>query len=429
MHAVAYTILTDMAGVVTRRITNLEEANDFFKNFNDQANTEYSLDNMVRLMDYLGNPQNEFKILHIAGTSGKGSTAYYAAALLTAAGQNTGLTVSPHVDKVNERLQLNGQPLPEAEFCRALTEFSELLNDAPVRPSSFELKVAFAFWYYAKEKVDYAVIETGLGGLKDATNVIGRSDKVCIITDIGLDHVKVLGDNLTEIAAQKAGIIHEGNAVFMHRQPAEVMSVFEAASENNGAKLYVAPAGNDIGDSDLPDYQRRNWSLAYEAYKFVAERDGLKLLSAEDMNKTRHISIPGRMDVRQIGNKTIVMDGAHNVQKMQAFADSFSKLYPGVKPAILLAMRTGKEYQDIVPILAPLASRIITTTFVSSQDLPIHCIPAEELAAAFKDVVPVKSIADQRAAYRELLSSPEDVGVLTGSIYMLGQIRNNEGLA
>jgi dihydrofolate synthase/folylpolyglutamate synthase len=417
-----------MTGVLTSPITSLDEANAYFKRFNDQAHTEYKLDNMRQLMAYLGNPQDKFKTIHVAGTSGKTSTAYYAAALLTAAGQKTGLTVSPHVDQVNERLQLNGQPVPEVEFCRALTEFSELVEAAPTRLSSFELKVAFAFWFYAKEQVDYAVIEVGLGGLKDATNVISRHDKVCVITDIGLDHVKTLGDSLAEIAAQKAGIIQAGNTIFTNRQAPEIMAVLEAVSKTQPADLEVVQADQNQ-DTGLPDYQWRNWSLAREVYVFLTERDNLPKLSDEQLQLTRHISIPGRMDARRAGAKTIVMDGAHNVQKMRAFVDSFRKLYPGVKPAILLAMRAGKEYEAIAPILAPLAGRVITTAFTSSQDLPVRCVPPEELAAVFKDLVPAKSIADQRAAFRQLLDGPEEVVVLTGSIYMLGQIRNNEGLS
>jgi len=410
------------------QITSLAAANAYFKHFNDQASTVYNLDNMLKLMDFLGNPQDKFKVLHVAGTSGKTSTSYYLAALLTAAGQKTGLTVSPHVDKVNERLQLNGQPVAEPEFCEALTEFSELIEAAPVRPSSFELKVAFAFWFYAKEQVNYAVIEVGLGGLKDATNVINRSDKVCVITDIGLDHVKILGGSLAAIAAQKAGIIHQGNAVFTHRQTPEVMKVFSETAEREAASLTVVNNG-DSQDVTLPDYQWRNWTLAQQVYEFVARRDGLSRLSEDQLWESRHISIPGRMEAHQVGGKTIVMDGAHNEQKMRAFIDSFQKLYIGVKPAVLLGMRTGKEYRAIAPILAQLASRVITTTFVSSQDLPVHAVPPDELAAAFEGLVPAKSIADQRAAYQELLNGPEEVLVITGSIYMLGQIRNNENLS
>lgn len=416
-----------MAELALEPITTLAAANAYLKQFNDQASTEYNLSNMLKLTEYLGNPQDKVKAIHVAGTSGKTSTAYYIAALLTAAGQTAGLTVSPHVDKVNERLQLNGQPLPEAKFCQALNEFSLLIEDAPVRPSSFELKVAFAFWYFARINADYAVIEVGLGGLKDATNVITRADKLCVITDIGFDHMKTLGNTLSEIAIQKAGIIHRGNKVLARDQSADINGVLQNRAKRQAADLeLVSPTPS--ADHTIPDYQWRNWSLANQAFDFLAQRDKLPKLSASQLEASRHISIPGRMDIRHINGKTIVMDGAHNAQKMQAFVDSFKQLYPGVKPALLLAMRTGKEYEDIVPILSPLASRVITTTFASSQDLPIHCVPPKELAAAFNGSVLAVAVADQRRAFQELLAGPEEFCVLTGSIYMLGQVRNKEGL-
>jgi dihydrofolate synthase/folylpolyglutamate synthase len=411
-----------------KSITNFAAANRYFNRFNDQANTEYSLNNMRQLMTFLGNPQDKFRAVHVAGTSGKTSTAYFMAALLVAAGRKTGLTVSPHVDEVNERVQLNGQPLGETEFCSALTSFAETIESAPVRPSSFELKVAFAYWYFAREEVEYVVMEVGLGGLKDATNVMSRRDKVCIITDIGYDHINVLGGSLPEIAAQKAGIIQPGNAVFSYRQPEDVMKVLRTHTAERQATLQIIEsAAND--DETIPDYQYRNWSLSRRVYDFLVGRDDLPPLSEAVLRQTRHITIPGRMDVRRINGKTIVMDGAHNGQKIEAFVDSFRKLYPGAKPAILLGMRDGKDYETAVPLIASLASRVITTAFVSSQDLPVRSLPPQKLAAAFKNKLSVKVIADQSAAFQELVNGPEKICVVTGSLYLLGQIRNNEQLA
>ena len=141
---------------------------------------------IIPLMALAGNPQDRLKTVHIAGTSGKTSTSYYIAALLGAAGKTVGLTVSPHVDSITERIQINGQPLPDAEFCQELETFLDIVKQAPQPPSYFELLYAFALWVFGRRHVDYAVIETGMGGLYDATNVATRADKVCVITDIGL---------------------------------------------------------------------------------------------------------------------------------------------------------------------------------------------------------------------------------------------------
>ncbi len=409
-------------------ITSFTEAKQYLDRFYLNARTKYTLTNMRQLMAYLDNPQNKFRAVHVAGTSGKTSTAYYMAALLTASGQKTGLTISPHIDEINERVQINGRPLPEAEFCRALTSFLEQVKASPVKPSWFEAMVAFAYWYFAREKVDYAVVEVGLGGLKDGTNVIDRADKICIITDIGYDHTNVLGKNLTEIAAQKIGIVGQQNTVFTYRQTLDVMKVIENQVSRQQASLQIVNKANEqLNASTIPKYQYRNWQLAYWAFRHLEQRDHMKHLTSQELAKTQLINIPGRMEIRQISGKTIIMDGAHNVQKMTAFVESFHMLYPEQKPAILLAVKEGKDYQQLVPVLAPLASRIITTSFKATQDLPFVSMSPEVLGkvlliAGAKEVI---SIADQNEAFQALLTTPEKVCIITGSFYLLSQIRNN----
>ena len=184
-------------------------------------------DRILPLMDFLGHPENELRTIHIAGTSGKTSTSYYISSLLTLAGQNVGLTVSPHIDQISERTQINGQPLDETTFCQQLSIFLDLVDQSKIKPSYFELIYSFSIWLFAKLKVDYAVIETGVGGLYDATNIVDREDKVCVITDIGYDHMQLLGNTLSSIAAQKVGIVHKGNELLMYRQSQEVMAVIE----------------------------------------------------------------------------------------------------------------------------------------------------------------------------------------------------------
>jgi len=390
-----------------------------------------TLDRIRPLMDLLGNPQNSLKVVHIAGTSGKTSTAYYMAALLAAAGKHVGLTVSPHVDSITERIQIDGQPISETDFCDELGTFLEILKRAGQKPSYFELLYAFALWVLARRNVDYAVIETGVGGLHDATNVANRADKVCAITDIGLDHTHLLGSTLPEIAAQKIGIVHEGNQVFMYEQAGDIMAVVRQWTDQHHAPLHVVDGQAESDDSEtMPDYQRRNWQLAYEVYGYLRERDALQHLTSQVLAKTRQIRIPGRMDIRQINGKTIIMDGAHNAQKMAAFIDSFRRLYPDVKPPLMMALKEGKEYQKVVPLLAAVASRVILTTFSTSQDLPVKSTNPEVLAEAFRTAgfTNIETITGHQAAFRALMATPDEVCLITGSFYLLSQIRNNEHL-
>lgn len=388
------------------------------------------------IMALLGDPQDKLRIIHLAGTSGKTSTAYFMAALLGASGKKVGLTVSPHVDSITERVQLNGRPMSETEFCRELEAFLAIIEGAAEKPSYFELLTAFAYWVFARAGVDYAVIETGMGGLYDATNVAGRPDKVCVITDIGFDHMHILGSTLPEIARQKIGIVHEQNQVFMYQQSEEVMGEVETWVQAHQAELTVtseAAERHSYGESldNLPAYQQRNWLLARRVYQFVAERDGLPKLSAEQLHRTRTLQVPGRMDERQVGDKTIVMDGAHNEQKMATFVQSFQKRYPGVKPTVLLALKEGKEYRAVAPILAEFAARIIVTTFETSQDLPARAIAPALMREALKNAGAVEVIAapDQHEAFQMLVDAPENTGVITGSFYLLSQLRQREGLA
>jgi dihydrofolate synthase/folylpolyglutamate synthase len=423
-----YTILTEKKVKAVKPIKSLDEANSYLNEFYPFVHADYKLDNMLDLMKFLDNPQEKFNVVHVAGTSGKTSTAYFMTALLLASGRKVGLTISPHLDSINERVQLNGKPLPEAEFCAAFTEFLGIVDSSGTKPSRFELMVAFAYWYFAKAGVDYAVIEVGLGGLLDGTNVINNPSKVCIITDIGLDHMHVLGNSLTEIASQKIGIVKPGNVTFTHKQSKEVIKVFYEWALEHEATLRVVD-GNIETAENIPAFQLRNWSLAYEAYRYIVKRDDLEFPTLPDLLKTQRTQVPGRMDVRQLDNKTLIMDGAHNFQKMKAFVYSLNKLHPLSKTAILISLKDGKEYEDLVPLLRPIASRVIVTQFELIQDAPIRSMDSERLAKAFMDSgVEAESEPDQHLAYQKLLKGPEKICIITGSIYLLGQIRNNESL-
>jgi dihydrofolate synthase/folylpolyglutamate synthase len=390
-----------------------------------------TLDRIKPIMAALDNPHEKLRIVHVAGTSGKTSTSYYIAALLGATGKKVGLTVSPHIDSITERVQLNGEPLTDAIFCEKLGQFLETIESAGLQASYFELMYAFAIWVFAQEQVDYAVIETGVGGLHDATNIAGREDKVCVITDIGFDHMRLLGNSLPEIAAQKIGIVHPRNHVFTYRQADEVMNVFEVWIAKQQASLHIidqAEAGEGVAvDQDLPDYQQRNWLLANACFKYLALRDSLPHLASQVLQQTQHIQVPGRMDVREINGKTVVMDGAHNASKMTAFITSFQHKYPDVRPCVLLAFKNDKEYQEILESLSKFASKIIVTTFETSQDLPvISGDPQPIVDELLKLGSDAQAISDQHVALQALLEESGDIVVITGSFYLLSQLRKSK---
>lgn len=409
-------------------IRNFAEAREALRVFyNQPGSNTYTLDRMRALMTYLGNPQDRLKVVHVAGTSGKTSTAYYVSALLEASGANVGLTVGPHIDAMNERVQINHTPLPEREFCGALDDFLRIVVQSDINPSYFELLVAFAFWQFAVREVDYAVVEVGLGGLLDGTNVISREDKVCIITDIGLDHTNILGNTIGKIAAQKAGIIYAHNHVFMYVQPDEVMDVVKKACKQEEATLHsFTPGVQEAATAYLPLFQQRNFYLAEQAVQYVLNRDGAPELKLSQIKHAVEVHIPGRMEVYHAHGKTIILDGAHNEQKMAALSQSVYAAFPGQPIAVLVAFVGAKteRWQAPLDILATMAEHIIVTSFevesgklTSKEAVDPHQL--RDYLASGK--VTIES--SLTAACRELLARPEPLLLVTGSLYMLHDAR------
>ena len=391
----------------------------------DPRHKAYMLDRMKVLMDYLGNPQDRYNVIHVAGTSGKTSTCYYLTALLGEGNNKVGLTVSPHVSEVNERVQIDGQPLEEATFCKEFGLFMRAIEQSKVSPTYFELFVAFAFWEFARQKVDNAVVEVGVGGLLDGTNVMTRSDKVCVITDIGYDHTRLLGDTLPDIAAQKAGIILPRNAVFCFRQGEEVMQTIREVSREKAADLHeIIPT--PVGPGHLPSFQRRNWQLARTVYEYLAKRDALTTLDAARLNHAAHTRVPARMETVYFSSKTLVLDGAHNPQKLDALAKSLREIYPhqAIAGMVAFARTKSNKIHDNLEAFLSVTSHLVITSFLNEQTGNHSTEP--QLIGEQCDVLGYKNYEIKpgaAAALEHLLERPEPVLLITGSFYLLQRIR------
>lgn len=401
-----------------KKISNLSEAEAVLGKFIPRkAVHAYTLQRMHALMDILGNPQDKIKVVHVAGTAGKTSTSYFIAKMLQLSGKTVGLTVSPHIDQVNERVQINGEPLNEAEFCRLLTEFLDTKGLQESEPTYFELLVAFAYWVFARKNVDYAVVEVGLGGLHDGTNVVSRADKVCVITDIGFDHVHILGDTLEKIAFQKAGIIQKHNAVLLLEQQDAVLHVIYDYAAQQNAKLFMHRQSESV-PANLPLYQQRNWALAHDVYEYIADRDGLRAL---DFKKDQNWPVPGRMEV--IGN--FILDGAHNPSKFTALTQTLQKQYPHQKLTFIVGMIESKEsyVQECIGLIAPLAEKVLCIPVSPAQDLPHASLDPQVIAKA-ATAAGIKTVTVSESITQAISdSSNEDVVVITGSLYLLGEAK------
>jgi dihydrofolate synthase/folylpolyglutamate synthase len=410
------------------KISSITQAEDILREYVPgilKTGDNQSLERMWPLLKAVGSPQDNLQVIHVAGTSGKTSTCYYIASLLRASGKNVGLTVSPHVDTITERIQINGAPISDEQFCSDLGEFLDIVQGIDPAPSYFELLIVFVLWEFVRYDVDYVVLETGMGGLLDGSNVVTRHDKVCVITDIGYDHMHILGNTLAEIATQKAGIIHKNNAIFTHQQPDDIIAEFERRCDEKSATLNVLDAVTVqpliARNSQLALFQQRNWQLAKQVAAYVSNRDDFVLADFDPSS----VVVPGRMEVTPLdGQKFLVMDGAHNGQKMQAFVQSFQDKFPNKKATVMLALKKGKEHKDVLDQLKPITNHLIVTTFSSYQDLPFTSQdPGIISQYALEIGIDAVVISDPALAYKALLDTDNLVKIITGSFYLLGQVR------
>jgi dihydrofolate synthase/folylpolyglutamate synthase len=407
---------------------SLNEAEEYLLQYSPEKDSgeTYTLERIQALMDRLGNPENKLHIIHVAGTSGKTSTAYFIRALLEATGAKTGLTASPHIVSIAERVQIAGRPLPEGMFLKYLNDFLSVINEWPeLEPTYFELLVAFAFWVFVREKVDYAVIEVGLGGLLDGTNVINRRDKVCVIAPIGFDHMQVLGNTLAAIAAQKAGIITAENDVFVGPQEPEAMEVLVAKAKLHDANLHQLPAVTN--PFKLPWYQAANFALASEVTRFILKRDHGAPLTHQMQLVASQQSPPGRFEHFFIDGKTIILDGAHNPQKLTALRITLSEA--GVENMSWLLGFIDAPDQKIDNCIKALTPTInedtVVTQFAVGQDFKSRkSVGAGQLQEKLLAVgCNAAVIVDPRAALDELLKRKPATIVVTGSLYLVAVLR------
>lgn len=410
-------------------ITTIDEALAVLKTYipkPGQMHHNYQLERMRQLMDLLNNPQESYKVIHIAGTSGKTSTAYFVQGLLQAAGKRTGLTVSPHIQSITERVQINGAPISDDTFVLYLNELLGKVRRSGIQPTYFELLVALAYMAFRGEKIEYAIVETGLGGLLDGTNIVTRPDKVCVITDIGLDHTEVLGETMQEIALQKAGIVQAGNSLILQHQSPEIEKVIsDEAFKRGAADVTIVSARDTL--FELPTFQRRNWMAATATYDYVAKRDNLPVLSEMNTHEAMLHQPPGRMEIFRVGDKQVIMDGAHNQQKLHALIEALQekKLTP---LNVLVSFVSDKQYQleECLRELKPITKELVITDFSVLRDVGRSASSAQSITAAAKEMQfqSVTELTHPKEALDRLLSLHGQTVLVTGSLYLVAQLRD-----
>ena len=379
------------------------------------------------MMEALGHPERRFKSIHVAGTNGKGSVSHFMASILQEAGYKVGLYTSPHLVDFRERIRINGEMIPEEEVVRFHSSF--LIPHSSLSLSFFEMTVGLAFDYFAREKVDVAVIEVGMGGRLDSTNVI--TPELSIITNIGFDHTQFLGDTLPKIAAEKAGIIKPGVPVVIGESHPETRPVFEAVAAERKAPIVFADDNYRIDNitdytSELTGaYQRKNLATVLQAVDVLRENSSF-LIPHSSLQRglarvVTNTHLRGRWE--KIGEQPLtICETAHNADGIEAMMQSLS----GVKYNhlhVIYGCVNDKDYRKILALLrTSLHTPRASLTWRFSQPSVPRGLPVGELQAAAREMgiegdayVSVKdAIAAARAA-----AAPGDLVLVTGSIFLI----------
>lgn len=399
------------------------------------------LDRTRELLGRLNDPHKALKFVHITGTNGKGSTASMVSSVLQKAGYQTGLYTSPHLWHFGERFQVNGMPIEDKDLGRITQRVLEAAQNMTDPATEFELMTAVAMLYFQEKKCDLVVLEVGLGGRLDSTNII-PAPEVAVMTNLGLEHTDQLGDTLALIAKEKAGIIKRGCQVVLYHQSCEVEQVVEQVCGELEAELTVtdldsvqvkrvSPEGQDFlyrGEMyHIPmvgGYQVFNAATAIEVVEAL-RRGGWAIPVQALKDGLSKASWPGRMELAH-QNPDVVIDGGHNPQCMQAIAESLPKLYPNRKVRFLVGVMADKDYESMMGSILPLASSFVTLT----PDSP-RALPAEELASYLRTLgAEAEPCGSVKEGLDRLLSrsEPEDVICACGSLYMVGELRHLLGL-
>lgn len=371
------------------------------------------LEQTARLLDAAGAmPGPGVRVVHVAGTNGKGSTSVMIEALARSQGITTGLFTSPHLVDFSERMRVNGEQIGGDELLRLLQRIRELAQRQDHAPTFFELALALALIHFGERGVELIILETGLGGRLDATNAVPKD--VAVLTPIALDHQQYLGDTLAAVAAEKAGIIAPGKPVVTAPQLSEAMKVIHRTATERLSPLTLV--GRPLSLPSLPlagSHQQQNAALAVAAVRKL----GLSLSPGQIAEALSHVSWPGRFE--RIATRGLVLDGAHNPHAARALAETWQREYPGRKAPVAFAASADKNVADIVRLLDRVASSWHCVPSTSPR-----VMPPQDMSALIGSLSssPV-SCHDELASGLAAAQREGDPVLVTGSLFLVGDVK------
>ena len=409
------------------------EAIEYIENYT-WSTTRLGLDRTRELLHAMGDPQKKLKFIHVTGSNGKGSTCAMLDAILRHAGYRTGLYTSPYIQDFCERMQVNGRNIPGEDLARITEEVRVFADAMEDHPSQFELVTAIAMQYFLEQSCDIVVLEVGMGGALDSTNVIDCPE-AAVITNIGLEHTEYLGDTLTLIAEAKGGIIKPSCDAVCYDSDPEVMETLERICREQHAAFHVSRErdvqsishdlegqrflwkGQDYILSLLGPHQLRNAAVVLETVQ-VLRGHGWIIPEGAIETGLRDVRWPARFEILR-RDPLFILDGGHNPQCAEAMVRNLQEYLPGQKLTILLGVLADKDYPQILDLIAPYAASFICVTPVSPRALP-----AEKLAAVIMERgIPALAADSIEAGIRIALESGTPV-MAFGSLYLAGYVRS-----
>ncbi|MGO1470658.1 MAG: bifunctional folylpolyglutamate synthase/dihydrofolate synthase [Tissierella sp.] len=422
---------------------NYDEALSYI-NDKSKFGSKLGLASIGKLLEKLGNPQDGLKIIHLAGTNGKGSTSAYLSNCIMEAGYSVGSFTSPFLERFNERISLNGRDIPDEDLAKFTvkirTAANEMIEDGLEHPTTFEIVTALAFLYYNQEDPDYVVLEVGLGGRFDSTNII-RESLCSIITTIDYDHINELGDTLEKIAYQKAGIIKKDGLVISYPQKEEVVKVLKDVSKDMGAELIFSTEDievvektdygskfnyefngiqlNNIKTSMIGEYQIYNATLAVTALLVLKEKGLIQIKNEDIYNGIFNTKWKGRLEILK-RDPIFLIDGAHNLQGIEKLSGVL-KLFKYKKLILGLSILKDKDVDSMLDYLMPLADIVISTEVSIARKLSAEKL-ADKIKKYDKEIFVEKNIKEAVLKSIEL-ADKDDMIVFGGSLYLIGEVR------
>ena len=424
---------------------NYDEALKYISNTN-RFGIKLGLETISKLLELLGNPQENLNIIHVAGTNGKGSVCSFISNILIDGGFSVGLYTSPYLENFTERIRVDKKEISREEVTRIVQLIDEkisiMLKEGYSNPTEFEIVTAMAFYYYNYCKVDYVVLEVGLGGRYDATNVISSS-LVSVIASISLDHIGVLGNSVPKIAYEKAGIIKENGSVIVYEQLREAEEVIkDICKQKNAEFIDVEFSSIEVVKSDVKsqvfnytssdfkyenieialigEHQIRNSVLAINTIEYLNKNHKFNISIDNIKNGLLKTEWPGRIEV--IKEKPLfIIDGAHNLDGAKSLAKVLEKNFTGKKCILIIGMLKDKDVDSVLEVLTPYFKKVVATYPLSDRSMEPELLK-EKISKYVEDVVAIEDI-NSAVEYAIGKSNEDDVIIAAGSLYMIGSIR------